>query len=90
MENQILKKKVNKRKKISSKLKENLIIISDKDKTVDSDEETNKQKLCDNLDILDISHKISHINVSINSKKRTGISSTHLSNIDIIFNFIFL
>ena len=84
MENQILKNKKNKRKKISSKLKENNIIISDKEKTVDSGEETNKQKLSDNLDIFDISQKISHINVSINSKKRTGISSTRISNIDIV------
>ena len=84
MEDQILKKKINKRKKISSKIKENIIIISDKEKTVDSGEETNKQKLSDNLDIFDISQKISHINVSINSKKRTGISSTNLCNIDIV------
>ena len=84
MEDQILKNKINKRKKISTKLKENIIIISDKEKTVDSGEETNKQKLSDNLDIFDISQKLSHINVSINSKKRTEISSTHLSNIDFV------
>ena len=51
-ENQILqsffrKKTINKRKQFSSKLKDNTVIASDKDKTVDSDEETNKQKLSD-------------------------------------------
>ena len=84
MEDQNLKKRINKRKKISSKLKENIVIISDKEKTVDSGEETNKQKLSDNLDIFDISQKISHINVSIDSKKRIEISSADLSNIDIV------
>ena len=84
MEDQKQKKKINKRKKISSHLKENIIIISDKEKTVDSGEETNKQKITDNLDIIDITNKICDINVFINSKKRTEISSACISNIDII------
>jgi hypothetical protein len=86
MEDQKHKKKINKRKKISSNLKENIIIISDKEKTVDSGEETNKQKITDNLDIIDITNKIcSDINVFINSKKqRTEISSACISNIDIV------
>ena len=88
-ENQILqsffpKKTVNKRKQISSKLKDNTVITSDKDKTVDSDEETNKQKLSDDLNILEISKQISEINVVINSKKRIEISSAEKSNIDIV------
>ena len=84
MEYQKTKTKINKRKKISSKFKDNTIIISDKEKTVDSGEETNKQKVTDNLDIFDITQKIFHINVSSNSKKRIEISSAHQSNIDIV------
>ena len=88
MEDQILgipKNKINnKRKNISSKLKQNSEILPDKEKTVDSGEETNKQKLSDNLDILDISEKVSYISVCINSKKRSEISSAVQCNIDIV------
>ena len=72
MEYQKTKTKKNKRNKISSKFKDNTIIISDKEKTVDSGEETNKQKVTDNLDIFDITQKIFHINVSSNSNKEAN------------------
>ena len=69
------KNKTNKREQISSKLiKDNNLIVFDKEKTNDSGEESNKQKISEQLDISKI----------INSKKRIGISSDIQCNIDIV------
>ena len=55
-----------KRKRISSNIKENNVILSDKELTVDSllEEKKNKQNLSDELSINEMSEKLSEINVT--------------------------
>ena len=62
------KKETKKRKQISSKIKENNVIVSDKELTVDSCEETNKQKFSNELEISEISEKLSEVNVKNTEK----------------------
>ena len=71
--------KTAKRKLISSNIKSNSVITADKNRTADSDEETNKQKLSN--DTTEIAKSLSNIIVS---KKRTQISSLEQSKSEIV------
>jgi hypothetical protein len=76
----LLATKSAKRKQISSNIKSNSVIEADKNKTVDSDEETNKQKVSD--ETTEVAKSLA--NIIFVSKKRTQISSLEQSYSEIV------